>query len=122
MSIKFRVLGGGFGGGGGSADFIFMGARIFLISAKGGWYRTCLGKGELGNISVTTTTKIFKKSTVIRMGGVLQHKWEAYCDKNGRSTDSVSLSSERRGTESTAIQIGGVLQCKLEVYCDAILF
>ena len=34
MSIKFRVLGGGgilgFGGGGGSADFIFMGARIFL--------------------------------------------------------------------------------------------
>ena len=31
MSIKFRVLDGGFGGGGGSADFIFMGARIFLI-------------------------------------------------------------------------------------------
>ena len=35
MSIKFPVLGGGgilgFWGGGGSADFIFMGARIFLI-------------------------------------------------------------------------------------------
>ena len=32
MSIKFRVLEGGgiLGGGGGSADFIFMGARIFL--------------------------------------------------------------------------------------------
>ena len=34
MSIKFLVLGGGgilgLGGGGGSADFIFMGARIFL--------------------------------------------------------------------------------------------
>ena len=30
MSIKFRVLAGGVGGGG-SADFIFMGARIFLI-------------------------------------------------------------------------------------------
>ena len=33
MSIKFLVLGGGgyFGfGGGGSADFIFVGARIFL--------------------------------------------------------------------------------------------
>ena len=29
MSIKFRVLGGVLGGGG-SADFIFMGARIFL--------------------------------------------------------------------------------------------
>ena len=33
MSIKFLVLGGGgfgvFGGGGGSADFIFMGAGIF---------------------------------------------------------------------------------------------
>ena len=34
MSIKFRVLGGGFGGGG-SADFIFMGARIFLTSLTG---------------------------------------------------------------------------------------
>ena len=34
MSIKFLLLGGGyFGfGGGGSADFIFMGARIFLKS------------------------------------------------------------------------------------------
>ena len=32
MSIKFLVLGGGyFGLGGGSADFIFMGAVIFLI-------------------------------------------------------------------------------------------
>ena len=35
MSIKFLVLGGGGGilgfGGGGSADFIFMGARIFLL-------------------------------------------------------------------------------------------
>ena len=32
MSIKILVWGGdfGFGGGGGSADFIFMGARIFL--------------------------------------------------------------------------------------------
>ena len=32
MSINFRVLGGGFGGRG-SADFIFMGARIFLTIA-----------------------------------------------------------------------------------------
>ena len=31
MSIKFRVLGFFFLGGGGSADFIFMGARIFVI-------------------------------------------------------------------------------------------
>ena len=30
MSVKFPFLGGGFWGGGGSADFIFMGARIFL--------------------------------------------------------------------------------------------
>ena len=34
MSIKFRVLGGGFIGGG-SADFIFMGARIFLNKGEG---------------------------------------------------------------------------------------
>ena len=39
MSIKFLILGGGgvfwVLGGGGSADFIFMGARIFL---SGVWY------------------------------------------------------------------------------------
>ena len=52
------------------------------------------------------------------MGGVLQYKWEAYCDTNGRSTDSISLSLERRGTEITAIQIRGVLQYEWEVYCD----
>ena len=40
MSIKFLVLGGGcilgffWGGGGGSADFIFMGERIFLIFVR----------------------------------------------------------------------------------------
>ena len=33
-SIKFLLLGGRFGGGG-SADFIFMGARIFLIKRAG---------------------------------------------------------------------------------------
>ena len=32
MSVKFPFFGGGVLGGGGSADFIFMGARIFLIS------------------------------------------------------------------------------------------
>ena len=40
----------------------------------------------MGNIPVTTTTKIFPK--------VLRYKWEAYCDTNGRRT---------------AIQMGGVL-------------
>ena len=34
MSIKFRVLGGVLGGGGGSADFIFMGAGIFLTFCR----------------------------------------------------------------------------------------
>ena len=63
----------------------------------------------------------FPRSAAIQMGGVLQYKWEAYCDTNGRSTDSISLSSERRGSESTAIQIGGVLQYKLEVYFDTFL-
>ena len=33
MSIKFRVFWGGFGGGR-RADFIFMGARIFLILVR----------------------------------------------------------------------------------------
>ena len=45
----------------------------------------------------------------------------AYCDTNGRSTDSISLSSEHRGAKSTAIQMGGILQYKLEVYCDTFL-
>ena len=35
MSMKFLLLGRGVGFfGGGSADFIFMGAEIFLISSK----------------------------------------------------------------------------------------
>ena len=59
---------------------------------------------------MTTTTRISPKA--------LRYKWEAYCNTNGRctaiqmgrSTDSVSLSSERRGAESNAIQIGGVFQ------------
>ena len=65
---------------------------------------------SLGNIPVTTTTKIFPK--------VLRYKWEAYCNTNGART---------------AIQMGGVLtvfpfpqsvgapevlQYKLETYCD----
>ena len=48
MSIKFLLLGGGgyfgFWGGGGSADFIFMGARIFLKNlchTSSFWYLTC---------------------------------------------------------------------------------
>ena len=67
----------------------------------------------MGNIPVTTTTKIFQK--------VLRYKWEAHCDTNGRSTDNIPLASERRGTKSTAVQIGGVLQYKWEVYCDTFL-
>ena len=45
MSIKFLVLGGGgilgFWGGGGSADFIFMGARIFLRGGRERASRAC---------------------------------------------------------------------------------
>ena len=43
MSIKFLVLGGGdilgFWGGG-SADFFFMGARIFLIDKKNVFFKS----------------------------------------------------------------------------------
>ena len=38
--------------------------------------------------------------TAVKMGGVLQYKWEAYC--------RVSLSSKFRSQESKAIQMGGV--------------
>ena len=57
------------------------------------------------NIPVTTTTKTFPE--------LLRCKREAYCNTNERSTDNISLSSERRGTRS--------LQYKLEVYCDTFL-
>ena len=63
----------------------------------------------------------FPQSIAMQMGGVLQYKWEAYCDTNERPTDGISLSPQHRGTKSTAIQIGGVLQYKLEVYCNTIL-
>ena len=52
----------------------------------------------------------FPKSTAIQMGGVLRYKWEAYCDTNGRSTDSISLTLEPRGTKA--------LRYKWEAYCD----
>ena len=45
MSIKFLVLGGGVfwvWGGGGNADFIFMGAGIFLIFTNSPCKSTCL--------------------------------------------------------------------------------
>ena len=45
---------------------------------------------KLANISVTTTTNIFPKALRYKMGGVLQYKWEAHCDTNGRSTDNNS--------------------------------
>ena len=48
-------------------------------------------------------------SIAIQMGGVLQYKWEAYCDTNG-STDSISFSSERRTPK--------ILQYTLEAYCN----
>ena len=35
MSVKFPFFGGGVLGGGGGADFIFMGARIFLKFSPG---------------------------------------------------------------------------------------
>ena len=72
------------------------------VLRRGGGLRRCLERpvGEydfrgvcpthrvaiLGNIPVTTTTKIFPK--------VLRYKWEVYCNTNGRRT---------------AIQMGGVL-------------
>ena len=64
----------------------------------------------------------FPQSTAIQMGGVLQYKLEMHCDTDGRSTDNISLFSERRGTKSAAIQvIGSALRYKLEVYCDTSL-
>ena len=51
------------------------------VHAEGMGFRKMLGRAEgdfllkVGNILVTTTTKIFAK--------VLQSKWETYCNTNG---------------------------------------
>ena len=59
----------------------------------------------------------FPKSTAIQMGGVLRYKWEAYCDTNGRSTDSIPFPQSvghqtycNTNWRRTAIQIRGVLR------------
>ena len=52
----------------------------------------------------------FPKSTAIQMGDVLQYKWEAYCDTNGRSTDTFPFRQ--------SVGAPKVLQYKLEAYCD----
>ena len=72
MSIKFLVLGGGgiLGlGGGGSADFIFMGAGIFLIegACKGLQVNSTLlnlfGAGKRKTYTGTGTPHFSKKAT-----------------------------------------------------------
>ena len=79
---------------------------------------------KMGNIPVTTTTKIFQK--------VLRYKWEEYCDANGRRTAIVGevlkyfpiLKAQwhrkhcNTNWRCIATQIGGALQYKLEVYCN----
>ena len=94
-------------------DFFYVMANPIHYAAKRGF--------STGEHSGDHNHQDFPKSTAIQMGGVLRYKWEAYCDTNGRSTDSISFSSKRRGTKSTAIQIGGVLQYKWEAYCDTFL-
>ena len=81
--------------------------------------KVLFGNPFLGEHSGDHNHQDFPKSTAIQMGGVLRYKWEAYCDTNGRSTDSISLSSKCRGIKT--VQIGGVLQYKLEAYCDTFL-
>ena len=80
-----------------------------LLSAK--------RRAYLGNIPVTTTTKIFPK--------VLRYKWEAYCDTNERRT--VIQMGEVLTVFPFPHSLGSpeVLQYKLEAYCNrciAILF
>ena len=72
MSIKFLLLGGGYFGfflGGGSADFIFMGARIFLIIC---WLKT--------QVLLGTAIKQFQKFLGnVRVNFWLSRKWAECC-------------------------------------------
>ena len=84
MPIKFLVLGGVFwvGGGGGSADFIFMGARIFLNSiAEGGiapGYRANIAEIPLlggGGYRTSTSRMLPTREMLIKGGGGIAPNW-----------------------------------------------
>ena len=80
-----------------------------------------LDKVSFGENSGDHNHQYSQKNTAIQMGGVLQYKWEAYCNTHGRSTANIPFPQSVWGTRSTATHIGGVLQCKSEVYCDTFL-
>ena len=76
MSIKILVLGGGdWGLGGGSADFIFMGAGIFLITTA----RSKLPRGKF-NLSITSKTIPSARHPVrlvfLRRWSLVRGSWE----------------------------------------------
>ena len=77
-------------------------------------------KKILGNIPVTTTTKIFPK--------VLRYEWEAYCNTNGRRAAiqmggvlTVFPFPQSAGAPKHYNKNWGVSQYKLEVYCNTFL-
>ena len=99
MSIKFLVLGGGGGilgflGGGGSADFIFMGARIFSELKHG---------RQFGEISVVSLTQERKHEQSFKLsenpGQQFENFGELYCASrnyyipNSNIFNSVSVSA-----------------------------
>ena len=64
----------------------------------------------------------FPKSTAIQMGGVLQYKWEAYCDTNGRSTESIPFPQSLGAPKVLQYKLEAYCNtCRLEVYCDTFL-
>ena len=76
---------------------------------------------DVGEHLVTPTAKIFPSVAVIQVGGVLQYKWEAYCNTSGRRTViqmggvlRVFPFPQARGHRkycNISIQSGGILQC-----------
>ena len=64
----------------------------------------------LGNIPVTTTTKIFPKA--------LRYKWEAYCDTNGRRIAKQMAGVLTLFPFPQSVGAPEVLQYKLEAYCN----
>ena len=58
----------------------------------------------------------FPESTAIQMGGVLQYIWEAYCDTNGRSTDSIPFPQSVGAPKALRYKLE--VQHKLEVCFD----
>ena len=71
-------------------------------------------------LSSDPNPQYFLKSTAVQMGGVLPHKWEAYCSTNGRCTVGFPFLQGLEGREVQRYEWGAY--CRTNWRCTAALF